>query len=608
MKKVKALLSCYLVFTILLLFQKPLFLLYHWHQSASEGFTNCLKPLWYGLPMNMSVAGYLTAIPGLLLLISVFISNQRIITKILKVYFAIISFLVSTIFIFDLVLYSYWGFRIDATVFAYISQPKEAAASVSVLTLIIMILVIAIWTVFQYWILNKFVLKTDKQTKKITGKIPETTLIVILLGLMFVAIRGGITVSTMNVSRVYFSESMYLNHVAIDPCFSMLSSIAKTNKQTEQYRFMDKEDMHRIVAGMLDQKTSTDSIPKLLNTTTPNIIFILLESFGATVVESLNGIPDVTPNLNKLSEEGIFFRKMYAGSFRTDRGIVCALSGYPAQPTMSIIKYPQKSQSLKSIPSLLKKGGYDTSFLYGGDLNFAYIKSYLVTQGVVDITQDTDFTVSEILSKWGAPDHITFEQLLKNVRSAKEPYFKAFLTLSSHEPFEVPFHKFEDPYLNSVAYTDSCLGRFIEQLKQLPEWENTLVIMVPDHDMRYPADIRYDMPERHDIFSLWLGGAVKQALKVDKICSQIDIAATLLNQLEIDYSGLPFSKNIMNPANKEYAFYDFSNGFGLISPQGLVVYDCGAQRISYEEGTNTDSLLLEGKAFLQYLYEDIEKR
>jgi len=613
MKKVQILLLCYFVFVGLFLLQKPIFLSYHWSQSTPEGFINCLKTLWYGLPMDTSVAGYFTAIPGVLLLISVFV-NSKYFGKILSVYFAVISFLISIIFLPDLILYSYWGYRIDATVFTYIVQPKEAAASVSIWIVIFMIFAVLFWTYFQYRILKVFIIKPYKQILKkrqwneITGKIKETVAFVLLFGLMFIAMRGGVTVSTMNVSRVYFSESMYVNHVAINPCFSMFSSIARLNKHAKQYQFVEKEEARQIVEQMLNRQNLSDSAPQFLNTSRPNIIFILLESFGASIVEPLGGIPDVTPNLNRLSEEGVFFRKMYAGSFRTDKGLVCALSGYPAQPTMSIIKYPSKSQTLKSIPSLLKNEGYHVSFLYGGDLNFAYIKSYLVSQGIINITQDVDFSVGERLSKWGTHDHITFERLLSDVKKEKTPFFKVFLTLSSHEPFEVPFHKLENPYLNSVAYTDSCLGKFIDGLKQLPEWDNTLVILVPDHDMKYPPEIRYDAPERHDIFSLWLGGAIKQPAKIDKICSQTDIAATLLSQLKVNYWGLPFSKDILNPATKEYAFYAFPNGFGMIASQGFVVYDCDANKISMEEGTNTDSLSLEGKAYLQYLHEDIGKR
>jgi len=607
MKKVKILLSCYFVFIVLFLVQKPIFLLYHWKQSVTEGFFAYLQTMGHGLSMDMSVAAYCTLIPSIILLISLMGGYRGIYAMILKLYFAVVSLLVSVIFISDLELYAHWGFRIDATIFTYVVQPKEAAASLPFYMVIVMVFAVLLWSFFQYGVLSRLVVKPLQKGAKSAKRAMEWGVMMVLFGLLFVAIRGGVTVSTMNVGRVYFSEKMFLNHAAINPCFNMLSSMTKSTGGEERYRFMEEQQARLIVAKMLHKPATSDSIPSLLNTSNPNIILILLEGFGAAVVEPLGGAPDVTPHLAQWAQEGVFFRNMYAGSFRTDRGLVCVLSGYPAQSTLSITKHPCKSQTLSSIPIILKKNGYHTSFLYGGDLNFAYMKSYLVTQGVVDLTQDVDFPIRERLSKWGVPDHITFDHLFDQIRSAQEPFCKIFLTLSSHEPFEVPFNKFEDPYLNSVAYTDSCLGAFLDKLKQLPQWENTLVVIIPDHDMKYPADIRYDAPERHDIFSLWLGGAVRQPLIVDKICSQIDMAATLLNQLGIDYSALPYSRDIMHPNMEEFAFYAFPNGFGIISTQGFVVYDCDSKRVSLWEGTNTDLLLTKGKAYLQCSYNDIVK-
>jgi phosphoglycerol transferase MdoB-like AlkP superfamily enzyme len=206
------------------------------------------------------------------------------------------------------------------------------------------------------------------------------------------------------------------------------------------------------------------------------------------------------------------------------------------------------------------------------------------------------------------PDHVTFDRLFQQAVETKEPFCKTFLTLSSHEPFEVPFKKFEDPYLNSVAYTDHWLGDFVHRMKQLPLWDNTLIVILPDHAMMYPSEMRYDSPERHHIFSLWIGGAVSHPMVINQICSQIDIAATLLNQLGIDHSDLPFSRDVLSPTSEEYAFYTFPNGFGIISPQGYVVYDCNSEQVSLSKGVDEDSLLLKGKAYLQCLYNDIGER
>jgi phosphoglycerol transferase MdoB-like AlkP superfamily enzyme len=607
MKNVKIVISCFLVFTALFLLQKPLFLLFHWELSVAAGFWGCIKTVWHGLTMDMSVAAYCTMIPAMVLLISLIGGNKRVYLIVLKVYFIMISVLVSAIFICDTELYTHWGFRIDATVFTYIVQPKEAAASVSFGMIVAMGITLILWSIFQYITLNQFVVKSFRISPKPKKRGWETMVFAVLFGLLFVTMRGGVTASTMNISRAYFSETMFLNHAAVNPCFSMLSSMAMSKRNEHQYSFMDADMARLMVSGMVNQPATTDSIPLLLNTTRPNIIFIILESFGAAVVESLGGAQGVTPHISRLSKEGVFFSNMYAGSFRTDRGLVCILSGYPAQPTMSITKYPAISQSLQSIPSILKKSGYNTSFLYGGDLNFAYIKSYLVTQGIVDFTQDSDFPVKERLSKWGVPDHTTFESLYQQIKEARGQYCTFYLTLSSHEPFQVPFNRFQDPYLNSVAYSDDCLGLFIERLKQLPQWENLLVVLVPDHAMKYPTNISYDSPERHRIFSLWMGGAIRQPMVIDQISSQTDIAATLLGQLGIDYAAMPYSRNILHPQTGEYAFYAFPNGFGMVSPQGFVVYDCDSKSVTQSGGINRDSLLLKGKAYLQCSYNDIVK-
>lgn len=372
---------------------------------------------------------------------------------------------------------------------------------------------------------------------------------------------------------------------------------------------MDSAQAHEIFDNLMVHDDV--EVDEYLNTTRPNIVFIILESFGAKVVEPLGGVKDVTPNLNRLIDEGVLFEKMYANSFRTDRGIVSVLGGFPAQPSMSILKDPKKTQTLNSIPRTLIENGYNASFLYGGDLSFAQMKLFLVTQKITDLTTDTDFPITDRLTKWGVPDAIAFKKLADGIKNKKqEPNLDMFLTLSSHEPFDVPTRKFDDPYLNSVAYTDSCLGVFIDELKLSPQWKNTLVVLVPDHDMRYPETIDYSAPERHDIFMLWLGGAVKEPRRIDKICSQVDIAPTLLSQLKIKSDKFTFGKDISNPTTKPFAFYSFPDGFGMVSDKGSVVYDNSAKKVTLKVGDPivTDSLELQGKAFLQCLFEDIEKR
>jgi phosphoglycerol transferase MdoB-like AlkP superfamily enzyme len=363
---------------------------------------------------------------------------------------------------------------------------------------------------------------------------------------------------------VYFSNKQFLNHAAINPAFSLVYSLYKQQDFASQFQFFPEEKRERIFNSLLPADTCrTAEKVELLNTRRPDILLILLESFSANAIEALGGEPGVTPNLDRLSREGVLFTNVYANSFRTDRGLVAVLNGYLAQPTTSIIKYPAKTQSLPSLSKSLIAEGYTAEMLYGGDVNYTNMRSYLYNSGYSNITDERDFPLSSRLSKWGANDEVTFNYLYESLleKDTTSRLFSTFLTLSSHEPFEVPYHRLKHPYLNSVAYTDSCIGDFIDRLKPTPLWENMLIVFVADHGFRYPEHLKQYEPARYHIPILWVGGAVKQAARIDAIASQTDLAATLLSQLDIPHDDFRFSRDMLDPRRHDCAFYTFSNGF-----------------------------------------------
>ncbi|MDR0370273.1 MAG: sulfatase-like hydrolase/transferase, partial [Prevotellaceae bacterium] len=374
------------------LIDKVLFMLFHWEQMPENAFSNCIRVLWNGLPMDISMAGYMMLVPGIIMILSLFFTKG--LRAVLTAYFLIICTVVNLIVIPDIGLYSFWGFRIDATIFNYITSPKEALASVSVFFILLVITCIAVWTIIQFYLLKKsaaILFPAQNSNKKALSAVAW----ILLLGLMVIPMRGGLSTATMNISRVYFSDNIFLNHSAINPVFYMLNSFEQEKSLSSQYRFMSDSEAEDIVTGIIAQTAGNDSV-KFIVSEKPNIIFIVLESFGAAIIERLGGERGVAPNLNRLIDEGVFFPNMYANSFRTDRGLVSVFAGFPAQPTMSILKYPQKAQALPSIPQSLINHGYSASFLHGGDLNFANIRSFIVSQGITDITMDKDFPVKEL--------------------------------------------------------------------------------------------------------------------------------------------------------------------------------------------------------------------
>ena len=608
MKKRIAYISLYF-FTVLLIFilQKPLFMLYNGSIEKGFGFADYMQVMIHGASLDAATAGYLTAFPFLLVLISIWFRKFPL-KKILYGYYILAAALISIIFVVDMALYTFWGFKLDASVFLYIDSPKEALASVSVGFILLRVLAILLLIALNCWVLLKITPSVLTVTRK---RIAGTAGMLLLGGVLFIIIRGGVTESTSNIGQVYFSNEPFLNHSAVNPDFSLLSSMGKSQDFASEFNFFDEEKRAALFDGLYPT-TDGDSIIQVLNTKRPNILIILMEGFGGAFVEPLGGLPDVTPHFNRLSKEGVFFTNCYANSFRTDRGTVCTFSGYLGLPTASVMKIPAKSRTLPAIAEGLSKAGDKTECREGGDSNFTNMKSYLLSTGYQRLTANTDFSLAEQTSNaWGVNDDITFEYLYNQLRNRKEegPWHTAFLTLSSHEPFEVPYHRLEDKIPNAFAYTDECLGKFVDRLKQTPAWKDLLVICLPDHGFYYPREGSNAMPRFYHIPLLWLGGAVKQPMQVDKIMNQTDLAATLLGQLGLEHTAFTFSRNVLGSDYKyPFAFYSFNNGFSFRDSTGVTVFDNNSGSILFDEPEADESRLDKGKAILQTVYDDLGNR
>ena len=613
-KRILFLLALFVIWLPILAIQKPVFMLYHHALANGCSLIDYLRVITPGLLLDFTIAGYLTALPLLMTLVSVWLPG-RLYRKLLKGYFGIMAMLIAAIFAVDVALYGYWGFRLDATLFFYLQSPADAMASVPMGQFFGQLLMFLVYAFGIYWLLKQFIVPLFPETP-VRRRLGGSLVVLLLGGILFIPIRGGVTTSTANVGMVYFSKNQFLNHSAINPCFSLFASLSKQQDFAAQFNFFPEEERREIFEGLKQDTGRFANRPygdTLLNTQRPNILIVLMESFSANVVGAVGGDSTVTPNLNRLSKEGVLFTNMYANSFRTDRGIVSVLNGYLAQPTTSIMKYPAKSQTLPSIARSLTNEGYVADMLYGGDINFTNMQSYFFSSGYSRITADRDFPLTSRLSKWGANDDVTFRHLYEDIKSrdSRTPWLSTFLTLSSHEPFEVPYHRLDDMglYPNSVAFTDSCIGNFIDKLKELPVWKNTLVIFVSDHGYPYPKDVVNYEPRRYHIPMLWVGGAIKEPVVIDKYANQTDLAATLLNQLGIGHDAFTFSRNVLSSDYPEYAFYTYSNGFGFIDSTGISVYDNeGNKPLIETPREGSEQRLRKGKALLQTLYDDLGSR
>jgi len=598
------LLSTFLLFVLVFVLQKVVFMLYYHGIYGNFGWTDYLKVLFYGLQHDASVAGYFSAIPGFLIIASLWVKNNII--RIISIgYFALIAAFMAVVFVVDLILYEYWGFRLDSTPLFYIQSPANALASTNWWLNVMGIVAFIVLAFILFRLFKKFLFVADHRKGTISKKLISSFIILFEVALLFLPIRGGVKQSTMNVGKVYFSNDLVLNHAAVNPAFSLFESLTLEQNFEKQYRFMSEEKAASVFLQLQDRQSS-DSIPQLFAAKRPNVVFVILESFMSLNMSELGGIPGVAVNLDALSREGLLFTNFYANSFRTDRGLVSVLSGFPAQPSTSIMKYPRKLQHMPSFPSSMKQVGYDLQYFYGGDADFTSMRSYLKVCGFDDIIEDVSFPAQFRTSKWGVPDHLVFSKLLSEIKNEQQvPFLKVIQTLSSHNPYDVPFRKkLEDPYLNSVAYTDSCLGNFIKNLKQTEAWKNTVVVLVPDHAMRYPYDIDNRAVDRYKIPLVVIGGALSSKGRIETYGSQIDIAATLLAQLNIEHLAFKYSKNMMDASSPHFGYFTFQNGFGMVTPENEYVFDCETGKEYVNTGRKNENKT-KAEAFIQTLYNDI---
>ncbi len=635
MKQIIWFVKTYATFVVLFVLQKPLFLFLEKGsatQPVDNIFTELPAVIWHGLPLDLSMAGYLSVIPGFLSIAVVWLKRD-LVKPIMNIYFIIASLFITCSFVLNASLYPYWKYPLDSTpLFYFFTSPADAIASVSIWQVILSIVILIVLTIGVWFTLRMRGEKRQQYSRYSYGyggfgsgkrnrfddfdrHRGRTSIILLLLtGLLFLPIRGGITVSTMNTGQAYYSQNAYLNHSAVNPLFSLLESITHQEDFASQYRFMKDKEADKIFATMTS--TSDENTYPLLNEATfkkgtPDILIVIMESFASDIMPSMGSYKDVAVCLDSIAQQSILFTRFYANSFRTDRGMVSILSGYPAQPTTSIMRYPRKTSQLPSIArNLAKYKNYKTTYYYGGDADFCNMRSYLVSQGYQHIISDANFPIEDKLSKWGVPDHIVAARMMEDIKAQqneKRPMLRILQTSSSHEPFEVPYHRLKDKRLNAFAYTDSVMGAIVREYRKLPRWKNTLIVFVPDHVGGYKENLNDHDRSRYQIPLILAGGAISRPMKVGIIGSQHDIAATLLGQLGVEHREFTFSKNMMSDATPKFAFFAVNDAFGVVSEENSLIYDNRAKRIVYDKGEKGFNLK-RGQAYLQKLYDDLARK
>lgn len=587
--RLRAIGHLFVSFLLIFITQKVLFMLYNMGMAGGAPLGSCIASLWHGLRLDIATACYLIILPVVVILVSYFFSKFPL-RKVLMPYFVLVAVVLSLIFVADTVLYGFWGAKLDSNDLIYAAKPKDMLASLPLWATIMAFLMVGLFAFLYVWILRRV---TSATLPPRPNKLPMLFYILIA-GLIFLGMRGGLSESTANPSYAYFSQYPFCNHTALNPAFNMFHSLFKVQDIGEEFNNMTDEDVDAQLGDAFESDATLAGT--LLRIRRPNVLLVIWEGAGLGMVDS----DTVAPNLQRYKREGVYFSNCYANSYRTDRGLISVLSGWLGLPTTTLMKRTDLCRCLPSLAASLKGVGYSTSISYGGDIDFTNMRLYFSETGFSSVRGSDAFPSDQRTSAWGVPD----EYLLSaDLVPSERPFFATALTLSSHEPWEVPMHRLDDYRRNAFAYTDSCLGTLVDQLKATSLWDSLLVIVVPDHGIPYADGMSTSDVSVARIPMLWMGGAVtKRGYTVECLMNQSDLAATLLAQMGIDASNFSFSRNVMGTkytGHRQFVMHSDKNCLNLVTTEGHWFYDCVSRTLQPESAEK--QLFVE--ALLQRLYQ-----
>lgn len=534
-----------------------------------------------GILLDLSMVGYLSIIP----ILGIFCNKiLPVIThKVVQFYGWFTWLFLVIVMASDAYFYYYWGQKTNLGFTQFLGEENAGLFSLETPTFVVTFLFILLGIYgFSRRGANLFHLPEK-------GSIWTATALLII---SFVMIRGGVSNVPINISSAYFSKNNALNNAAVNPAWSFLATELERDKHAPLKFFEQKEQAENILSQINSSKDDYTSLLEPYDSNT-NLILIVLESFSAKVVGSVSGEKfGSTPQLDLISGQGISFSNAYASSFRSDKGLLALTTGFPSGARQTLTNFPTELSAKPSVFKLFSKD-YWTSFYYGGNLDFANIK---VLFSDADELKSGDDFVSSKRNTWGVHDEDVFQTFGDDFITRKKPQFSMLFSLSSHEPFDVPnYQNREDPYLNSISYTDSCLGLLINQIKESDKWSNTLIMITADHGVRRPdnapiySDINFKIP------LILTGGVVRLDTVIREIVSQSDLPSTVAS-----YLNKPFifsQQSVLQPSN--IAFYSYHNGIATVAPDCIQFYDFDQKKYL------TDSCTLPfEKAFFQLANED----
>ena len=616
MKGLLYILRLLLLFLFAFAISRLVFICYLFPLFSHDSPTSILLSFYYALKIDIAAACYLLLFPVLVMLIeSVF--DIKWLVKIRRAYVLFVLFINALATSADPGLYKEWGVKMNYRVLLFFDHPSEVLSTATTQQLILFVLLTIMQTALFYYLYIKLIKPNEARDRK--NKFTAFISSACLVPLLVMGIRGGWQQIPIQVSESFYSTNEHLNWAAVNTLWNFGQSITAGMQYGlhNPYHFYKKEEAQKIVKNLYTIPGGSTTI--FLKSDHPNIVLIIFEGWSADLIASIseNQEHSCTPNFDLLASHGLLFSQCLASGERSDQGLAAILSSFPSLPLSSVVNYPEKVDQLPSLLKPFKAKGYNSLFLFGGQLSYGNLKSLIYHNGFDKVIEEKDIDPKIYRGRLGVHDEHTFGILYNELNSMKSPFFAGYFTQSTHFSYDYPKSKKqiswagrESDYANSLMYADSCLGDFFEKARSQPWFTNTLFIMVADHSHVMPWNDDHTKVTLHHIPLLFYGDVIKEdyrGIKRNKTVSQQDICATLLSQLNLPHDDFKWSKDIMNPNARSFAYWTFTDGFGFTRAADCeIVYDLANKKTISTSHTQCDSanIAQEGLSYLQMVFED----
>lgn len=585
------------------------------NRSHGDPFSlpEALPAFLHGLRMDLSSISYILLFTVLLWLLSG-IMTFSFFVKCHRLYHRAVIILLTLIAVGNIAIFHFWGTLLNYRALTYLTDPAEALVSLSFRQGLIAFAGVMAGIVGAIYLSGR-IIRFDPPETNIPAKVKIATFIT-LMALLFLGIRGGWQMLPMNESLVYYSRNNVLNNAAVNPVWHLTYDV-KTAGATSRnpFKTLDEEIAQNALNEWRTERS--DRSPAILRSSRPNIVIIFLESYTSDIVSSMGGEQGVTPHFDSLISTGLLFDNVFSSGFRTDQGIVSVLNGWPATPFHSIIRNLDKCSRLPSLRQKLGTMGYRSSFYYGGESNFSNMNAYVLNQGFDRILDQDAFNASPVRGRWGVHDEVVLNGNLADLDTAQEPFFSVVVTLSNHEPFDVPgkprFSGNDDAskFRNAAKYADEALGAYFKMARTKKWYDHTLFILVADHGHELPLHRNIIYPAGRHIPLLFTGGALIDSCRgqrVSKMGGHHDVPATLIAQLGTNAADFTWSKDLLDPAAPDFAYLPHENYLVWNKPEGWFIWQFAAAEVTERsEGyriKKDDPEVIRARAMMQKHYSD----